>query len=100
MSKTKKNATEGLNGALARVIRGESTMRGITRDELASRSGVPFDSLKNYLSASPARARVMDIEVVAAIAAGLGIPLHTLVAKAVELEQDPTMRQHDERLSS
>lgn len=82
MARTKKPATEGLNGALAQTIRGELAARGITREQLAASSGVPLDSLKNYLSPSPTRARVMDVEVVGQIAGGLGFTPAQLMSLA------------------
>lgn len=82
MAATKKNATEGLNGMLALTIRGELKMRGLTRDELATGAGISFDALKNYLSTSPSRARVMDLDVVERIATFFGMSALDLVGRA------------------
>lgn len=84
MAKMKKNATEGLNGSLAAVIRGELAVRGLKREDLAEKAGIPLDSLKNYLSTNPNRARMMDIELVASIAESLGMTSQALIAEAEE----------------
>lgn len=82
MSTSKKPAAVGLNGALAATIRGELAARGQTRIDLANRSGIPLDTLKNYLASNPDRARVMDIQVIDAIAGALGLGASQLVAMA------------------
>lgn len=82
MSASKKNATEGHNGAVAAEIRAELAARGLLREDLSRLSGVPLDSLKNYLSTNPTRARMMDLDVAAALAEALGMTLVALVSRA------------------
>lgn len=82
MAATKKDATTGLNGMLAVMIRGEMKTRGITREALAKGAGISFDALKNYPSTSPTRAVVMDIDVVERIARALGMTMRDLIDRA------------------
>lgn len=92
MAKSKKNATEGLNGAIARVIRGELATRTMRREELSAASGVPLETLKNYLSTNEARASMMNLDVVSALAEALGMTPVALVLKA-----DALMREEEQR---
>lgn len=82
MVRPKKDATQGLNGALAGILRGELAERGMRREDLAEQAGIPIDSLKNYLSTNPSRARVMDLDVVSALAEALGTTAQQLIARA------------------
>lgn len=75
-------ANAGLSGALRDAIRGELAARGMTRAELSRASGVPLDSLKNYLASSPARARVMGVDTVEKIAHSLNMTCAGLIGVA------------------
>jgi transcriptional regulator with XRE-family HTH domain len=92
MTKSKKNATEGLNGAIAGVIRGELAIRGLRREQLSADSGVPLETLKNYLSTNPARASMMNLDVVTALAEALGMTPVALILKADALQREEEQR--------
>ena len=72
--------TMSLNDALAEVVRERIDSRGMTMASLAKISGVSRESIRNYIQ----RGRTMPIDVVAAIAPGLGLTSYELVLLAQE----------------
>jgi len=70
--------TKTLNDALAEVVLERIDSRGMTMASLARVSGVSRESIRNYVQ----RGRTMPIDVVAAIAPGLGLTTYELVRLA------------------
>lgn len=70
--------TMSLNDALAEIIRERIDSRGMTMASLARVSGVSRESIRNYIQ----RGRTMPIDVLAAIAPGLGLTAHELMSLA------------------
>jgi transcriptional regulator with XRE-family HTH domain len=109
MPRTKKPATEGLNGALVATIVAELAARRITRQQLAEMAGISPNSLANYLSPDPRRARVMPIDFVADVARGLrllpselvhmaemrGLTLHQVLHAPGSGKSDPSFAASD-----
>lgn len=76
--------TMSLNDALAEIIRERIDSRGMTMASLARVSGVSRESIRNYIQ----RGRTMPIDVIAAIAPGLGLTTYDLVRIAQARRDD------------
>lgn len=59
---------QGINGAVAAVLRGELAAQGKTQGDLADLSGIPVVSVQRYLAPS----RAIDVEVMEKLATALG----------------------------
>lgn len=83
----------GLNGAVAAVLRGERAMLQLTIAELAERSGLTDQSLRRYLATE----RAIDVEVLYAVAQGLGLTGAEVMARAQDrLAQQQEQESRDE----
>jgi len=84
MARVKKSALEGLNGALVATVRAEMAALRMTQPQLAKKASVSNNTLTNYLSPDPGRARVMPIDIVGLVAEALGMTAAQLLGKAEE----------------
>lgn len=75
---------EGLNGAVADVLRGLLSRERMTRGDLAERSGIPLVSVQRYLAA----ARPIDLEILEALSKALGTTPHDITLEAAVLLRD------------
>lgn len=73
-----KSARGGLNAAVAAEIRAEQGRLKLSSPALAERAGVPYGSLRRYLSAE----RSIDMVVLEAVAAALATTASALIAEA------------------
>jgi transcriptional regulator with XRE-family HTH domain len=75
---------EGLNGAVADVLRGLQSRERMTQADLAERSGIPLVSVQRYLACT----RPIDLEVLAAFARALGTTPHDVTLEAAVVLRD------------
>ena len=70
--------SEGLNAAVAAVLRAERAAQDLTQQELADKSGIPYATLRRYLKAD----RHIDVAVLAEICKALNIEVDDIVIRA------------------
>lgn len=74
---------DGLNGAVAAVLRGERAVAGMTIEELSERSGVPRVSVQRFLAGR----RPINLDVLQSLCAGLRILPEDVVVQARERQR-------------
>lgn len=75
--------TDGLNAAVAAVLRGERAMSGMTIEELSERSGVPKVSVQRFLAGR----RTINLDVLDALCMGLQLIPEDVVTQARERQR-------------
>lgn len=71
---------QGINGAVAALLREERLAQVLTLEELAARSGIPAVSVQRFLAAR----RAINLEVLLALSHGLGISPVDVMAQAMD----------------
>ena len=78
----------GINGAVVRQVKAERAASGMTVEQLAEASDIPFRSLVRYLNFQ----RGLNLELTNRLAKGLGIPLDVLLSRALDERQSQDER--------
>lgn len=77
---TRKRYSSGLNGAVATILRGSRSMAGLSIEDLAERSGIPYQSVRRYL----AMERAIDMDVLNALAKAMDLTAAEVTQSALE----------------